>query len=100
TPPRAQKPAGSVTVLAINLHLDAVATVKWPGSIGHESDIYEVTAPDLVAPEAFLNGQPMRAVAGQPLSLEPRRQPFSGVVTVPPASYVFAVVDAGASACN
>jgi heparanase 1 len=100
TPPRAHKPTGSVTVLAINLHLDAVATVKWPGPVGRDSDIYEITAPDLVAPEALLNGRPMRAVPGQPLSLEPRHEPFQGVVKVAPASYAFAVIDAGAAACN
>ena len=86
---------GSATVLAINLHPSDWADLGWPASSAGEADVYQVTAPELTSPQALLNGRPMSAAS----PLLPERRTFHGPLALPPASYTFAVVDAGARAC-
>ena len=91
---------GKSTLLAVNLHRTEEAVVRFPQAANANADIYQVTAPDLISSHASLNGAPLQAVPGRGISLEPRSEPFSGELRLPPASYTFAVVDAGADACR
>jgi heparanase 1 len=91
---------GAVTLLAINLHATEEATLRWPAGPGGDVDIYQVTAPELASSHASLNGVLLQAPPGHGVPLEPRRESPSGVLRLPPASYTFAVVDAGVAACR
>jgi hypothetical protein len=94
----AGKKPGAVTLLAINLHPDREATIKWPNATGRDVDLYQVTAPSLDATNVDLNGTRMAAV--DPAAMAPRHGRFDGALALPPASYAFLVVDADAGVCE
>jgi hypothetical protein len=95
TAPSAQAKPGSVTLLAINLHQQDEATLRFPGGSGRAVDRYEVTAPSLDSAHPELNGRPFALEA-----LTPRREPFDGTMKLAPASYTLAVVDAELPVCS
>jgi heparanase 1 len=96
---RGTNAAGTVTVLAINLHQHGDATLEWPRASGHAVEIYQVTAPSLDSPDASLNGERM-VVSDGATTFRPRRAEFEGAITLPPLSYSFLLVDAGNAACG
>jgi heparanase 1 len=99
TAERAGKPAGSLTLLAINLHEHDRAAVQFPGAVGAAVEQYEMSARSLDSGEALLNGRRLPPSAS-PRELMPRIGRFDGSLEVPPLSYQFAVIDADAPACR
>jgi hypothetical protein len=94
-----RKKPGSLTLLALNLHPNEPATVRWPAASDTSAQVYRVTAPDLTSSQAFLNGSPMRATEDFPISLEPSHVRLSGTIELAPASYAFVVAQADAPSC-
>jgi hypothetical protein len=98
TADRAGKKPGSITLMAINLHEREQATVRLAGAVGKPFDRYQVTASSLDSDVALLNGQPL-SPSSHGWTLDPQSGRFNGTLSVAPASYELAVIDADWPAC-
>lgn len=100
-----QYPMGSVTLFALNVHLDEPVVLKLNGELkGKDVDVYLLTPEngDLLTKTVRLNGKVLNLVDDRTLpDLVPKSVPGDEPLDLPPLTFGFYVIpEASASACG
>lgn len=104
TPRRAEVPAGSVTLLLLNLHPTQPVSVELANVASQPAQLYAMTAPSLDSDSVALNGAPLQLARGDrlpELSGTDLQVDAEGDLTLAPASFAYLVLpEAAAEACG